>query len=754
MSKKQTTKKTAPVPQPIKKNGEQVNAKVGKPGFFSRLSTIQLLCIVLSVITFLLYINTLQNGYVLDDVIMVKENTIVAKGFGGIAELLSTPHMRGYLVIPNDTYRPLSLVMFAIEYQLFGLNPAINHFLNIVVFAACVILFFIFLNRFFDGKKPLAAFIGAFLFAIHPLHTEVVANIKSRDELLCFLFAFLSLNIFMRYMKEGKILHLILGVISFFLAFISKENVITFIGVIPLLFFFYKNDDNRRAIFITAGAVVAAAAFILIRAAVLKEYHANETSQIEFIDNALTNAPNVASRIATTILISGKYLWLMFIPYPLICNYSYNAIPFSSFADVSTLVSLVAYAAMVFFAVMRFIKDRKDPFAFAIFYYLMTISLFNNMFILIGAEMGERFMFMASAGWCMAGAIAAGKWLIPNAGDDIQLLKSPKVLACCIPLLIVFGYMTFARNSDWKDNVGLYKVDLAKSPNDARLNYYYGTALAETAYELEPDTNKKKEIDNEALVHVMKALAIYPDFSEANAEAGRIYDRKMKYDSAEIFDKRALELNPNHPIAANNLGSVYLAKGQYRKAIATFNRALDINPKFMLAYINLGRSYTQLRSFDTAIYNYHKMLELNPGYSDAYLEIGTTFFSMERYDSAEVYFKKVLAVNPNDANAINDLGATYLNSKNYAAAIVQFNRSLTQNPNAINTYSNLGRAYFFNKQYELCIQTFIKELNLDNRQVVNIPYIAMSYQKLGNMPEALKYEAISKKYYSDFKLPH
>ena len=753
MSKKQPIKKNPPAPPQAKQVADKLENKPGDKAPFGGLSTVKVLCLLLSAITFVLYINTLHNGFVLDDVIMVKENTIVAKGFGGITELLTTPHMRGYLIIPNDTYRPLSLVMFAIEYGFFGLNPAVNHFFNVVVFAGCVVLLFLFLNKFFEGKKPLAAFIGAFLFAVHPVHTEVVANIKSRDELLCFLFAFLSLNIFMNYMREAKMTQLLLGTFTLFLAFISKENVITFLGVIPLFFFFYKNESKQRAMFISGGAIAAAAAFIIIRAIILKEYHANETAQIEFIDNALTKAPNIASRIATSVHISGKYLWLLFIPYPLICNYSYNAIPFSTFADISTLAALAAYAAMIYFAVSRFIKDKKDPFAFAIFYYLMTIALFNNMFILIGAEMGERFLFMASAGWCIAAAAVADKWLIKTNTEDINQLKSPKILAICIPALLVFGGMTFARNRDWNGNVNLYRIDLEKSPNDSRLNYYLGTALAETLYMEEPDTSKRKEIDKEALSHIRQALAIYPDFSEANAEAGRIFDRQMRYDSAEYYDRRALQLNPNHPVATNNLGSIFLETGQYRLAIQTFKRALEINPNFVLAYFNMARTYVALKQFDSGIYCYHKMLELNPGYSDAYMEIGTTFFSLEKYDSSAVYFKKVLSMQPDNANAINNLGAGYLNSKNYPAAIEQFKRSLQLNANSVNTYSNLGRAYFFTNQYELCIQTFTKQLSIDNKQVVNIPYIALSYQKLGNMQEARKYEAISKQYFSDFKLP-
>lgn len=752
MSKKpQQKSKQPPQAQPVAK----ATAVPAQPAPGSGSATplnFTVLSIFLAAIAFIVYFNSISNGFVLDDVIMVKENIIVAKGFKGIMELLTTPHMRGYLIIPNDTYRPLSLVMFAMEYELFGLKPGGYHFMNIVVFAGCVVLFFSFLRHLMGEEKLLAAFTGALLFAVHPVHTEVVANIKSRDELLCFFFAFLSLNLFMRYMKQNNMLLLLAGVLTMYLSFISKENVITFLGVVPVLFFLYKKQDNKRAILITAGTVISAVAFILVRAAVLKAYNANASSDIEFIDNALVKAPGFAARLATSIQISGKYLWLLFIPYPLVCNYSYNAIPFAGFTDISVLLSIAAYGVMIWYVIRSFARKEKDVMAFAIIFFLFTISLFNNMFILIGAEMGERFLFISSAGVCIAAAAAADKWLTGNKPISWPTLTSPKLLAISVPLVLVFSGMTIARNIDWRDNVNLYRVDLAKSPNDARLNYYMGTALAETEYADEKDPNRKKEIDKEAISHLRTALSIYPDFTEANAEIGRIFDRNQMYDSAEVYDRRALQLNPNHPIAANNLGSVYMATGKYREAIDVFKKAIAINPNFNLAYFNMARTYNQLKIFDSAIYNYRKMLELQPGQPDALQEMGMAYFSAGKYDSAEVYFKKILAANPNEPNALNNLGAIYLNTKNYQQAIVYFSKSLTVNPNYLNAYSNLGRAYYFNKQYQQAIETFVKEVNLDNKRVVNIPYIALSYQALGNMTEARKYEAIAKQYFSDFKL--
>lgn len=707
---------------------------------------------LLAIICFIVYSNTLQHGFVLDDVIMVRDNTIVAKGFGGIWELLTTPHMRGYLIIPNDTYRPLSLVMFAMEKAIFGANPAPHHLFNIIVFALCCIYFFKFLDSFFEFKKPVAALIGALLFAIHPVHTEVVANIKSRDELLCFLFAFMALNVMLKYMREGKMSQLLASGALIFLSIISKENVIMFIFVVPYLFFIFKNTDTKRAIGVTISTVAASVAFIVIRAMVLSAYDANSSTAIEFIDNALVKSPDFITRFATSVVISGKYLWLLFIPNPLICNYSYNAIPYASLGDMRFIASFLAYAGIIYIAIKGLMAKNKSPWAFAIGFYLITIALFNNMFILIGAEMGERFLFMSSAGICMAAAFAADKWLLQDAPVDIKTLLAPKVLVPVAAVLVVFGYLTFDRNKDWVDNMTLYQQDLPKSPNDCRLSYYLGTAMAEELYVKETDEAKRKEIDLEALSYVKKAVAMYPDFTEANAETGRIYDRLRQYDSAEKYDKIALKLNPMHSVAMNNLGSVYLATAQYDLAINTFKKAAQINPNFELAYFNMARSFGQLKKYDSSIKYFNKVFEFDPLYPDAHQEIGMAFYMLGNFDSAAVHFKHVIDVRPQDANAINNLGAVYLNNKKYADAIKYFQQSIQLNPNYVNAYSNIGRAYYFNNQFKEAIEAFNKELSLDNKAYQNIPYIALSFQGLGNMEEARKYEAVAKRFYSDFKL--
>ena len=128
------------------------------------------------------------------------------------------------------------------------------------------------------------------------------------------------------------------------------------------------------------------------------------------------------------------------------------------------------------------------------------------------------------------------------------------------------------------------------------------------------------------------------------------------------------------------------------------------------------------------------------------------FFQKAAYDSAEKYFKIVMQAMPQDANAVNNVGSVYLNMKKYPQAIEQFKKAITLNAGYMSSYSNLGRAYYFSGQYNDALATFLKEVQLDPKTARDIPFIALTYQKLGNMPMALQYEAAAKRLYSDFKL--
>lgn len=709
------------------------------------------LCLLLAAIACLVYANTLKNGYVLDDAMVCSKNSLVAQGFKGIPEIFATPRMKGFAYLRNDNYRPLSLAVFAVETELFGPSPAAGHFFNMLFFAGCVVLLFLFLDKLFDKRKTVVAFIAALIFAVHPVHTEVVANIKSLDEILCFFFAFIALNVFLDYMRSGKVWQLVVGIAALFVSFIAKETIITFLGIIPLIFFFYQNQDRKRAIIMTAGAVVVAGAYLALRAHVLNAYDANNTGAIEFIDNPLVTA-SFNMRIGTAVYILGKYMLLLFIPYPLNCDYCFNSIPLVGFGNVLVLLSAIIYLGLAGLGIYRLFKVPKDPWAFGILFFLATMSLFTNIPFLMGTQMGERFLFFSSVGFCIVVALAIEKWLVNPGHETLEALKSPKVMAVLVPVCLIFSGLTYARNNEWKDNYTLYKSDSQKAPNDCRLYFYLGDELAETVAQAEKDTLKQKEYINEAIVSLRKSIAIYPEYADAHTEAGKAFFLALNYDSAIVHLKRAIELSPYQSIAANNLGTIYLRTGRYQEAIDMYKKAIVIKGDFVQAYFNLGCCYVQLKQLDSAVDAFNKTLTLDPNYTDAYVQMGTAYFFDGQYDKAEPYFKKTLEMNPNDINANNNLGAVYLKKGKFQEAIAMFNKTLQISPTYMNAYSNLAQCYYSLKQYQATIDIINKEVSIDPKMVKDIPYIALCYQAMGNREMALKYEAIARQYYSNFKL--
>ena len=640
MANKQSKKNTAKPSPPAYAAIEHTK---GAKGSFSITAK---LAFILAVVSIMVYANTFNNGYVLDDFSVITKNTIVTKGVSAIPEILSTPYRWGFYKIGNQLYRPLSLVMFATEYQVWGENPVPGHIINVLLFAACVVLLFIFLDNLFEKKKTAAVFIASLLFALHPVHTEVVANIKSRDELLCFFFAFLSLITFIGYAESSKIKHLVFGVFSFFLALLSKESAITFLAVFPLVFFFYRNENKKRSIYITISSAIAVFIFLFIRFYVLNTYHANNISEMTFMDNILSRASSVASRFATAILVMGKYIKLLFIPYPLLCDYSYGDISFVSFGNAWVLLSLAEYLSFIIVGIYRLVKFPKDPFAFGILFFLITISLFSNIFFLLGAIMGERFIFFASAVFCLLASLIIEKLAGPFIIKGVTI-GSKKAALIIIPLCLVYTIITIGRNSDWKDGLTLYKADVKNAPNNAKLYFYLGSEQLITASESgEKGPDTKQHLLSEAINNLQKSITIYPDYADAHKTIGNAFFFASQIDSAELHLKKAWVLNPKDIEPLNHLDMIYFNTQKYLQSIELCQKAISIDPLYKDGYSHMGMCYIRLAKYDSAIYILNKGLTIDNDFNPFYENLAWVYEITNATDSAKKYQEIARKNNP------------------------------------------------------------------------------------------------------------
>jgi len=569
------------------------------------------LCLLLVLISVAVYGNTIVNGYAVDDLAMIEKNTLVQKGFAGIPELMTTPRLAGFdRHIVNENYRPLSLVLFAIEYQLFGLNPAIGHLFNIAFFAGCVALLFLFVVRICPEGRGVA-FMAAALFAVHPLHTEVVANIKSRDELMSFFFGFAALLAYLRYVQDGRPARLLAGGAMFALALLSKEAVISFVVVVPLLFYFFTEGDKRRKLMVSGMTAVVACLFLVVRALVLRHH---DSSAVPFLDNPLAGAAFFTTRLPTAIYVLGYYLRLLFVPWPLICDYSYNTLPLVGFGNIWVWVSLAAYGAMFFYAVRSLMKKQQGMAAFGVVFYLLSIALFSHIFFLAYSELAERLAFLASTGWCIG--VAAALYLLAQR-------RGARALAWLIaaPVCVAFGYLTVQRNMDWKDDMTLFSTDIVKAPENARMWHSLGSVLITTQANEDADSVSRLAVTKAGIEDIRRSLSIYPGNYKAHQEIGNYFRGIGQFDSAEYHARAALRLYPGSATLTSDLGFIYFSAQKYDQALATAEKALAMEPGNAALHANVAMVLMVMKRYDSSLFYFEQAAKLEPGNKQAAMYI-------------------------------------------------------------------------------------------------------------------------------------
>lgn len=568
-----------------------------------------LICLV--IFTFILYGNTIMHGYALDDDIITRQNAFVQQGIHGIGHIFSKGFLYGFNGRNDQSYRPVTLTSIAIEKQLWGNDPHVHHFFNVLLYALTAIFLFLTLVKIFKNYNYVVPLLITLLFIAHPVHTEVVANIKSRDEILSFLFCIMSLYFSIEHYCYNKpVYYKVLSWVFFFLAVLSKETVLTYAVIIPMAYYFFTGFSLKKIALLALPFVIMVGIYMLIRGHVLDSITFDE--QMQVINNSIMSAKTPAGRLATTILILGKYIWLLFVPLALTFDYSYNQIPAVSFSDPGALLALAVYVALIGYALWRF--NKKDPIAFGILYYIITMALVSNLFVKIGSSMGERFLYTSSLGFAIAIGIIILKLL--KIKTDIPRPRLNTLYPVAGIILLAYTIKTITRNTDWKDNYTLFEAGVITSPNSARAHQSLAITYTDTAIS-STDPAAKNMFFNKAITEYNKALSILPTYSEALFNKGWNYYSMGNYDSAVSSFIKCIYVEPKYVSAYQDLGVIYFNKGDYVKAITIFKLGLTQVPNDADLYTNIGAAYYNLNKFDSAIVNLQKALFINPNINNA-----------------------------------------------------------------------------------------------------------------------------------------
>ena len=583
--------------QPLKQKGPGKKEKSNSGSWWMQIGWAS---VTIGFLAFILYSNSLSNGFVLDDSLVITKNNFTNKGVSGIGDILTHDTFQGYygtdadqLKITGGRYRPLSIVFFALLYQLFGANPFAFHFWNVLLYAVCCGFLYRVLRRIFEpslGTNAIAVFAGmtALLFTFHPIHTEVVNNIKSNDEILCLMLSLASLYLAVKYWDTNRKSLAYMSGIALFLGCLAKENAVVFLAIIPLTIYIRKASVkviNPSYVPLIFSLGLSFLVYFLIRYSVLGWSLGEAT--LDLINNPFIKMSgdtwvhcSNAERLAMIFWSLGKYIQLLFFPYWLSVDYYPRFVEVMTFANPVALVSLLGYLALGAWVVYSLWKKQGGLLVYGVAFYLLALSIVSNIFFPVGTNLAERFLFSPSLGFCIAVAGIAYPYVVHK-----NQWNGKVVLILFVMVIILFGVRTYIRNYDFISNKDLMLKDIKVAENSAKIQNAVGALIAEEALNSQ-DPVQKAELSQSALGYLNKAISIHPTYLEAFYMRGNVLFMLGNYENAISDYRTCINLNknftsayPNYAMALREEGrSIIASKGDMKKAISSLEESLKLYP--------------------------------------------------------------------------------------------------------------------------------------------------------------------------------
>lgn len=574
--------------------------ELGEKGFLL-LRDFRLQALVIGILVFGFYINSRNNEYALDDDIVMRQNAYVQKGFGGIGDILGNDAYKSFYEsmgvdqqLSGGRYRPLSIVSFAIEQQLFGecygvryeevrdslfeiqkigisdigsqarlinekneleknikeSNLAIagaRHIMQVLWFLLSMIVVLRFLRNHIFRENTDLAFLTTILFVMHPIHTEVIANVKSRDEIFSLLFIVLTLDYFFRYDLSKKTRDMVYGLVFFLLAFLSKEYAIMLFVLIPaglMIFHKRKLSDLVSKLIVPFAAIGFTYLFIRLGVGGLKGGPIDKKS-LDPLNEPYLFAKG-PQELLSKINRLDDYVWLLIFPFPLAADYSYQHFPYSNITDPGVYLSIAVMIGMIY-GTWKLWK-RRHPMAFAMIFFFGFFFLINNIVFDIGATMGERLIYHSSLGFCMI--LAWGIYWLAERLDEqkAKILVVGIVVAIGIPSCM----LTLERNVEWKNDGTLFITDVKKHPNSALCNGNAGARYMDRGITfLYGDSANQDSVTyyaNIAIGYLQKSVELHPRYANGWLNLGLCYYNKKDFANAANAWEKAYIIFPNNRI--------------------------------------------------------------------------------------------------------------------------------------------------------------------------------------------------------------
>ena len=347
--------------------------------------------------------------------------------------------------------------------------------------------------------------------------------------------------------------------------------------------------------------------------------------------------------------VLGEYLKLLIIPYPMRYYYGYAQVEAIEGMNAQSLVPLIIH--ILLFIIALVIIRKHTILSFGIIYYLICISVYSNFFYPLAGVMADRFTYIASLGFCISVIFIFFKIFKIEISRTLNPKFKPVFLLLMFLILGTYSYQTIARNTDWKDQLTLFRNDIKHLEKSAQANYLLATRLVFESFENKSST-KQNKMRKEALNYYQKALEIYPPFFNAQYNLARTYSLLEDQNNALNEFKKTIELDSSFFDPYFQVAVIYEQQGQINEAISYYEQILSRFSQEIQAYNNLSLIYFRQKNYEKSMQINQIAIQKIPKAYDPLLNIARIYSAMGEKTNALIYFEKAYNVNTSDIQLV------------------------------------------------------------------------------------------------------
>jgi tetratricopeptide (TPR) repeat protein len=616
----------------------------------------------------------------------------------------------------TQQYYPLLHSAFWVEWRLWGGHPLGYHLANVILHSGAAFLLYRILRRL---AVP-GAYLGALLFAVHPVCVESVAWVSEQKNTLSAVFYMAAALAYLRFDRERRARWYALAAGLFLLALASKTVTCTLPGALLVALWWSRGRIGwKRDLLPLLPLFALGAAGGLVTAWMERTYigTGNVDFKIGLVDRFL-----IAGRVPWFYL--GKLLW------PVDLTFIYPHWDVSARAGWQYLYPAATLAALAGLYALR--RSSRGPLAAALLFLgtLFPALGFFNVYPFVYSYVADHFQYLAAA--MVLSAVAAA---FAVAVERLTPRARAAARAGAGAVVLLLAVMTSLQSANYADADTLWRATLARNPacwmaydnlgasllkqgrlDDAIAQYHHSLAVAPDdviALNLLGVALLTQGHADQAVAQFRTALAINPGFAETHNNMAVALLQKGDVDGAIDQYTRALEINRQSTPTEINLGSAYLYQGKVPEALAHFQRALDLDPENNAARDGHANALRQNGQLDAAIAEYRRTLESAPADLEANNDLGVALLEKKDVADAVACFQRALQTNPHSAQAHVNLAGIELGRNQVDAAITDYREALAAEPKNARAHNNLGYALLLQGQLDEAAAQFRLALEIN-----------------------------------------